>query len=433
MALDLVYMEELMHDNYHIATLEESKNSLFSTSLERDGTEERVFKTEVLVFEPIWSNVSMLSPTTHCTPTFQSTIEPGYQRTKYILDICIVPVVCLLGIAGNIVSFIVLRNKTMSRSTTSMLLRSLAIMDTLYLLSCLLFQFFKGIYYYVITGETWFDWFPYIEPYVWYFANSAQMGVVWITVLVSMDRYFAICTKLLRGKILESRMRAPLGILVTVLATLSFNVPVFFDLKIIMRTQSCNNFTRPEATISDHFSSKTYQLVYKTVVCFLARSFLPFVLLLFCNFKLVQTIKISSAISRSQIHHSGRRNTKYFTNVLITVVAIFLMCAIPDFIFRILRTIHYFWPESGISWKFLAYLGTFANFLFTINSAVNICIYSLTGSNFRAALKHMCSSEAESNTQICLRNTDKGTSLPSRFKLFKSSSRSTNGQLTTSV
>ena len=387
MAMDLVYTEEMIHNNYHIASSEATKN----LSLGGKETRKMEFVTDTVKFQPIWNNVSMLSYNANCITTFQNNFEPGYQRTKYILDICIVPVVCLLGIAGNIVSFVVLRNKTMSRSTTSMLLRALAIMDTLYLLSCLLFQFFKGIYYYVITGNSWFDWFPYIEPYVWYFANSAQMGVVWITVLVSMDRYFAICTKLLRGKILESRRRAHLGILLTGVATLAFNVPVFFDLKIIMRTQSCNKFSRPEATISDHFSSKTYQLVYKTVVSFLVRSFLPFVLLLFSNFKLVKTIEISSAIPRSRIHHSGRRNTKYFTQVLITVVAIFLMCAIPDFIFRILRTIHYFWPDSGISWKFLAYLGTFANFLFTINSAVNICIYSLTGSNFRTVLKHMCS------------------------------------------
>ena len=383
--------------------------------------------------DPIWNNGSMLSSFNNCTPTLPTKIESHYQKTKYILDICIVPVVCFIGIAGNIISFIVLRNKTMRRSTTSKLLRALAVMDTLYLLSCLLFQFFKGIYHYVITGNSWFYWFPYIEPYVWYFANSTQMGVVWITVLVSMDRYFAICTRLLRGRILESSRRVHYGLLLTVAVTLLFNVPVFFDLKITMITYKCADFSRPEATSSEHFSSKTYQLVYKTVVCFLVRTFLPFVLLLFSNFKLVQTVETYSAISRNQIHHSRRRNTKYFTNVLITVVAVFLMCAIPDFIFRILRTVHYFWPESGISWKFLAYLGTFANFLFTINSAVNICIYSLTGSNFRKALKHMCSSEAESNTQIGLHNNSIGESLPLRLKMYTSSTKTTNSQIITSV
>jgi len=35
--------------------------------------------------------------------------------------------------------------------------------------------------------------FPYVEPHAWALASIAQTTTVWLVLLVTVDRYFAVC------------------------------------------------------------------------------------------------------------------------------------------------------------------------------------------------------------------------------------------------
>ena len=70
-------------------------------------------------------------------------------------------------------------------------MQALAIVDTLYLASCVAIQCAKTVY--ELT-----DWapgrsvlrrsFPYVEPHVWALASIAQTSTVWLVLLVTIDR-----------------------------------------------------------------------------------------------------------------------------------------------------------------------------------------------------------------------------------------------------
>ena len=61
-----------------------------------------------------------------------------YVSFKIIVDVYIVGLLCVLGLLGNTLSVVVLRR--MKGSTTPLLLIALAVADSCYLLTCLVFQ-----------------------------------------------------------------------------------------------------------------------------------------------------------------------------------------------------------------------------------------------------------------------------------------------------
>ena len=83
------------------------------------------------------------------------------------------------------------------RRTTGLLLRALGVADTAYLVTCLLFQTVKTVYEVTdwlptVVRQSW----PYVEPYVWPLASIAQTCNVWLVVILTADRYVAICKPL---------------------------------------------------------------------------------------------------------------------------------------------------------------------------------------------------------------------------------------------
>ena len=43
-------------------------------------------------------------------------------------------------------------------------------------------------------GSSWFQRvYPYVEPHAWALASIAQTMTVWLVLLVTVDRYFAVC------------------------------------------------------------------------------------------------------------------------------------------------------------------------------------------------------------------------------------------------
>ena len=80
--------------------------------------------------------------------------------------------------------------------TTNWLLQTLAIVDTAYLATSILIQPLKIIHTETDShgGSSWFHtWYPYVEPHAWALASIAQTMTVWLVLLITVDRYFAVC------------------------------------------------------------------------------------------------------------------------------------------------------------------------------------------------------------------------------------------------
>lgn len=120
----------------------------------------------------------------------------SYNFYRVVVDVYVVSVICVSGLLGNLLSIAVLHRDRDKPNTTNWLLQMLAVVDTVYLVMCVLIQPVKAIH----DFTDWLDerstirqFFPYVQPHAWAMASIAQTMTVWIVLLVTADRYAAVC------------------------------------------------------------------------------------------------------------------------------------------------------------------------------------------------------------------------------------------------
>jgi len=115
-------------------------------------------------------------------------------KYKIAIEVYIIGTLCALGIAGNVLSIVVLGRDQTIRRTTGFLLQMLAVADAVYLVACVICFTLRCI-------EKWTDWlpavvhrhWPYVEVYSWPIISVALIASVWLVVVLTVDRYIAIC------------------------------------------------------------------------------------------------------------------------------------------------------------------------------------------------------------------------------------------------
>lgn len=112
---------------------------------------------------------------------------PEYRLLKYLL-VYIPPVLIILGTFGNVVSFIVLRRRAMSKVSSYLYLASLAIADSLVLYIGLLRLWLDEL-----TGVNFQDnseWLCKLTMFLGYLASDLS---VWLIIAVTVERYIVVC------------------------------------------------------------------------------------------------------------------------------------------------------------------------------------------------------------------------------------------------
>jgi len=124
---------------------------------------------------------------------------------RIVIDVYVVSSLCVAGWVGNALSVAVLRRdlRRYKHGTTNWLLQMMAVVDSAYLATSILIQPLKTIHSETSWGSgsdsdysaaTWFRRvYPYVEPHAWSVASIAQTTTVWLVLLVTVDRYFAVC------------------------------------------------------------------------------------------------------------------------------------------------------------------------------------------------------------------------------------------------
>lgn len=102
-------------------------------------------------------------------------------------------IIGFIGIFGNILSMVILSRPQM-RSSINYLLIGLARCDTVLIVTAMLLFGFRAIYPY--TGFT-FWYYNYVYPrlviLIYPIATSAQTASIYLTLMVSLERYVAVC------------------------------------------------------------------------------------------------------------------------------------------------------------------------------------------------------------------------------------------------
>ena len=86
----------------------------------------------------------------------------------------------------------------------------------------------------------------------------------------------------------------------------------------------------------------------------------------------------------------GNRNRNNLTLMLIVVVCVFILCHMPNMIWRIIRCIIIYVPSQPYMDVFSDYLNPIIQLLHVLNSSVNFLIYCFVGKKFRSLLKDWC-------------------------------------------
>jgi len=300
----------------------------------------------------------------------------------------------LIGFIGNTLTFVILRGDRDKNSTTNWLLQTLAVVDIVYLVACVLIQPVKAIHD-LYSASAWHRsgaWsafhmtFTHLEPYIWPLASIAQTVTIWVVVLVTVDRYIAICMPL-RSKI-RTIPRAQAAVALVLVFAVLYNIPRFLE-KTVLYEMMCDGRHKIELVSTDLRRNIWYFVVYRTICYFVFRAIGPLLLLIALNARLIRALRQMRRRHRYLTRRNQQRENVTLT--LVVVVSVFIACELPDVGLRIAVTLKELVPSIELNHDTVRYrIMPVTNALLTLNSAANFFIYCLIGHKFRRILVRMC-------------------------------------------
>jgi len=328
----------------------------------------------------------------------------------------------VLGLVGNVVSFVVLL-RDRGRSATSFLLQALAVADTMVLVAAVPLYIIPPIYPYTGQLATYYAAYLSITPVLWPVYFIPYTFTVLVTVLVSMHRYCAVCKPFVsRCARIVATSSAEIGISgggggiggiggsgrirhgggggsvsinfspstarqarcrVAGLAAFSivYNIPRFFEYESVPMCIDADNETQYVFKISSFGDNRLYRILYSNVLYFIVIHGGPLLLIGFFNVKLIMALK------RRQRRWAEMGKGWYQQDVslvLVVVMCVFIVCQTPTFIDHILWTFVDDTERACGRWHY--YYTAISDVLVIFNSSVNFVIYILTSRNFRQGL-----------------------------------------------
>ena len=335
------------------------------------------------------------------------------QTFLFVWYTIIVGICCLLGFAGNTVSFIILQHDKGNQVAT-LLLQTLAIGDnSLLALIFITVSIFWGAMPYFSNDNTFLALKPYLLKYLEPIGYMTKTFAIWITVLLAINRYVVI-KKPLKVHIICTLRRAYIQIGLVLIVSVVCNLPRFFEYDIVTVTTREGNLIK--ANVTDIGKGSMFSIVYTNVVynCFVI--LLPIVLMIVLNTSLIIELRKMNK-ARAKITSTARQSENNITLVMCVIIIIFITCHMPD---RILQGVRSFKPiQPQIT---LCYLVAICNFLIVINSSTNFVVYFFVRKRFRNVLAKTlcpgCPSQQEENSTALNNRTSSKANLQSLSTSF---------------
>ena len=300
--------------------------------------------------------------------------EFEYSGTDLLSDIVgvwITGVFCIMGLVGNIISFLVL-SKAHGHSPMFFVLRAVAISDAVFLFGVFVLQSVVNIYHWTGVCKWCFLYRGYMQFSFWPILMITQMTTVWLTVLVSLERYVAICFPLNSATICTmSKVRKAVFLIYT--TSILYNIPRYFEFKV-------DGEGLKKTALGAH---EVYRYLYAGVLYSLMLFFIPLLMLIFFNFKLVMALKEGK--KQWETLQFRQKKEQNLTIIPLTIVLVFFICGVPSLAVNVLDSMNPYLLERPSYVVFLV----IANLLVVLNSACNFIIYCLLGKKFRSKLIEM--------------------------------------------
>lgn len=339
------------------------------------------------------SNASTVFPEPEndaCTKAEANEYDP--KRTfRIIIYVFVIGFFCLFGFVGNAISITVLRKDRDKKNTTFWLLQALAVADTSYLFTSVFIYTLQTITDYTNWCPAMKTTFPYILPYVWPCASITQTITVWIILLITIHRYIAI-SRPLTARTMNPKYIKVAAVMIYIFAVL-YNLSTFFERKVIV----CENgqVLKKGTSLQEN---QTYFLIYHIIMHSLFKTVGPLLVLVVLTFGLVKELKKARIVQENLTHNGAYHNN--ITYMLVVVVIVFIVCELPDTLWRIIYSLQKYGNVKNISDDFIVYSNIVTHALLAFNSSVNFLIYGFTGTQFRNDLKKMFYCQKEQQTDL---------------------------------
>ena len=315
--------------------------------------------------------------TTKAPPSWDCTV------IRFALNSVFMGIMCVVGFLSNTLSLVVL-HRDRQTPLASFLLRCIAVADNCYI--------FVWIIQYSLTDFLRFFNFRSVERhnfwlllrvYTYPALYVAQTEMIWLTVLIALNRFIAVCLPYNTSTLCSAFKVRALVVGVTVFSVL-YNVPRFCERYLVFSANS----TRLVRTSLE--MSALYKTIYIDVLYYIFSFILPLLILGFCNTFVI--IKYRTMLKRKRHMMLRKRDAaakeqeNSVTVVMIVVVLVFMVCQAPA------RLVQIVWSYSYDHCRqFQYYLSQVSNTLEVLNSSLNFVVYCLFHRQFRTILgRQLC-------------------------------------------
>ena len=308
-------------------------------------------------------------------------LERSCELYSFIIYTVFVGTFVVVGVIGNIFALVVFWKESI-KSSALFLFQCLSLIDSALLLT--VFPLYSMESFVVYTG--WLLGYSTIHPYVLVhllpLVLTAQTATIWVTVLVAVNRYIAICLPL-RASRWCTVSKAKKQLAFVLLFAVLFNIPRFIEYRVVYVTYDNGTTYTATAAFSRLLSHKLYYIVYDNILYFIFILALPLFVLMLLNIRMIKALKASRR-TRIEMQSVRQQQDNNVTFVLIIIVTVFIICQVPALINRVVWTVTP--DEARQCGGFQFYMRPIANMLVIFNSAINFVIYVLFNKRFRLVL-----------------------------------------------
>ena len=297
--------------------------------------------------------------------------DPRYQdfylKARFITGLICYPIFCFFGLAGNILSVIVMSQRKMATST-NVYLTALAISDSIKLIN-------DSFYFLVIllletdppSGKKAYG---YLYPYAHYLFNMSVCITAWLTVSVAAERYVMVCHAA-RARHMCNMGRARLTSFVVFLSMSVLTIPFALRYRTVWRLNTSSNTSEVAVEVTELWNDAEFVTVF-TWLTNLLRSVIPLCILVTFNYFIVQ------ALRKTRSHKKKMTSRHRITLMLISVIVLFMVCVTPDAIMSTFFGFGYY-DENFL----VRGVREITDLLLTVNSAFNFVLYCTFNKIFR--------------------------------------------------
>ena len=281
------------------------------------------------------------------------------------------PLIFVMGVVGNALSFAVMRRYKFQGTTTAVYLPVLAVADTAVLI--------MGItewmdYCNFITFKEIHPWTCKMEKFLFY--TSADTAI-WILVLFTFDRFIAVCFPLQKRAVCVPR-RAYLACLVVLIVSITKNMHVFWT-----RGPQYRDDGELKKICGRPYPFTHFEVYIRPWIAFTLVTAIPFMIIIVCNVMIIRTmLAVRRMRSENSSSDSGFLQT---TTMCLSASFAFLLFVAPSIVLLIGKP---YWSDDNPQHNPPYHMAKAVNNqLVYLNHSINFLLYCFTGAKFRHELK----------------------------------------------